>query len=142
MSDKPSPPIDTWTKPFWTGARQNKLLLQYCPACLHFIFYPRRYCPFCDSDQLEWVQAAGRGQVYAFTVVRNNAPSAFLADMPFVIAIVRLEEGVKMMTNIVGCEPDDVYTEMPVEVVFEPLNAEISLPKFKPASADPLRTAD
>jgi uncharacterized OB-fold protein len=140
MSDKPTPPIDTWTEPFWTAVRENKLLLQFCPACEHFIFYPRRYCPFCDSEQIEWVQAAGRGKVYAFTVVRNNAPSAFLDDLPFVIAIVRLEEGVQMMTNIVGCDPDKVYSEMPVEVVFEPLNAEISLPKFTPAKVDPWPT--
>jgi uncharacterized OB-fold protein len=70
--------------------------------------------------------------VYAFTVVHNNAPSAFIEDMPYIIAVVRLKEGVQMMTNIVGCDPQDVHSEMSVEVVFEKLNEEISLPKFRP----------
>ncbi len=74
----------------------------------------------------------GMGKVYAYSVVQNNAPSAFMSDMPFVIAIVRLDEGVQMMTNIVGCDPALVHCEMPVTVVFEKLNDEITLPKFKP----------
>jgi uncharacterized OB-fold protein len=133
MTIKPSPPVDPWTKPYWAAASEHKLLLQYCPACAKHIFYPRRYCPFCDSDQLDWVESAGKGKVYAFTVVCNNAPSAFIADMPYVIAIVKLTEGVQMMTNIVGCNPDEVRSEMAVEVVFEKLNEEITLPKFRPS---------
>jgi uncharacterized OB-fold protein len=132
MSVKPLPPVDPWTRPYWAAAREHKLLLQFCPACAKHIFYPRRYCPYCDSDQLTWVESAGIGKVYAFTVVRNNAPSAFIADMPYVIAVVRLNEGVQMMTNIIGCNPDDVQSEMSVEVVFEKLNEEITLPKFRP----------
>jgi uncharacterized OB-fold protein len=132
MPVKPTPPVDPWTRPYWEAARENKLLLQYCPNCAKHIFYPRRFCPFCDSDQLEWVESAGIGKVYAFTVVHNNAPSAFIEDMPYIIAVVRLKEGVQMMTNIVGCDPQDVHSEMSVEVVFEKLNEEISLPKFRP----------
>ena len=135
MTSKPVPPIDAWTRPYWDAARENKLLLQYCPSCEKHIFYPRRFCPFCDSDQLEWKESSGTGKVYAYTVVCNNAPSAFIADMPYVIAIVRLDEGVQMMTNIVECNPDNVHSEMSVEVVFEKLNDEITLPKFKPAKA-------
>jgi uncharacterized OB-fold protein len=132
MTVKPAPPVDPWTRPYWDAARENRLLLQYCPACKKHIFYPRRSCPLCDSDHLEWAESPGMGRVYAFTVVINNAPSAFTADMPYVIAIVKLDEGVQMMTNIVGCDPNEVYSEMPVEVVFEPLNQEITLTKFKP----------
>jgi uncharacterized OB-fold protein len=133
-SDKPVPPIHPWTEPFWKAAREGKLMIQRCSACQHAIFYPRVSCPFCLSDKLTWTESAGRGRVYTFSVVRNNAPSAFLSDMPFVIAIVKLEDGVQMMTNIVGCEPEQVHCDMPVEVVFEKLNDEITLPKFTPVS--------
>ncbi|MFQ5420333.1 MAG: Zn-ribbon domain-containing OB-fold protein [Anaerolineae bacterium] len=133
MIDKPTPPIDAWTEPFWTAVRQEKLLLQFCPHCREHIFYPRRYCPTCLAEDMTWVEAAGRGKVYAFTVVQNNAPSAFLPDMPFVIGIVILNEGVRMMSNIVGCDPETIYSEMPVVVTFEKLNDDMTLPKFKPA---------
>ena len=133
MTVKQNPPVDSWTIPYWEAAKQHKLLLQYCPDCAKHVFYPRLYCPHCDSDRLEWVEACGRGKVYSYTVVRNNAPSTFSADMPYVIAVVKLEEGVQMMTNIVGCSPEDVRIEMPVQVVFEKHSEEITLPKFKPA---------
>ncbi len=134
MTEKPIPPVDPWTKPYWDAAREHKLLLQFCPRCSKHIFYPRRYCPDCNSDQLEWVESAGVGKVYAFTVVRNNAPSAFIGDIPYVVAVVRLDEGVQMMTNIVDCDLDLVQSGMPVEVVFEKLTDEITLPKFRPVS--------
>jgi uncharacterized OB-fold protein len=127
------PPIEPWTAPFWDGTRAGKLLIQHCDACGKNIFYPRLYCPFCLSDQLGWIEASGRGTVYTFSVVENNAPSAFVPDMPYVIAIVRLEEGVQMMTNIVGCDPEQVHCDLPVKVVFEPLNEQITLPKFTPS---------
>jgi uncharacterized OB-fold protein len=138
MSDtqltKPLPPIHPWTKPFWDGAHAGKLMIQQCQQCGRHIFYPRLCCPFCLSDRLGWIESTGRGTIYTFSVVQNNAPSAFLDDMPFVIAIVRLEEGVQMMTNIVGCDPAEVRCDMPVTVMFEPLDELITLPKFKPAA--------
>ena len=133
MPAKPTPPMDPWTRPYWEAAREQRLLLQFCPACANHIFYPRRYCPFCDSDQLEWRESAGTGKIYAYTIVRSNAPSAFIADIPYVIAVVRLDEGPQMMSNIVGCDPDDVRSEMAVEVVFDKLSDTLTLPKFKPA---------
>ncbi|MBX7234425.1 MAG: OB-fold domain-containing protein [Caldilineales bacterium] len=135
MSQKPVPPIDPWTAPYWTAAREHRLLIQRCTVCGKHIFYPRRSCPFCFADEVAWVEASGRGQIVAFSVVQNNAPSAFAADMPFVIAIVRLEEGVQMMTNIVECELDALHSEMPVTVTFEQLTETVTLPKFKPLTA-------
>jgi uncharacterized protein len=129
---KPIPPIQPWTRPFWQATREGKLMIQQCQSCGRNVFYPRLSCPFCFSDRLDWIESSGKGKVYTFSAVRNNAPSAFMADMPFVIAIVRLDEGVQMMTNIIGCDPAQVYCEMPVTVVFEKLNDEITLPKFKP----------
>jgi uncharacterized OB-fold protein len=133
---KPIPPIHPWTEPFWTAARAGRLMIQQCRSCGQNIFYPRLHCPFCSLDQLNWIECSGKGTVYTFSVVQNNAPSAFLNDMPFVIAIVRLEEGVQMMTNIVGCDPSEVHCDMPVRVAFDPLSDEITLLKFKPLMGD------
>jgi uncharacterized OB-fold protein len=132
MPDKPIPPVQPWSEPFWAGARESRLVIQKCASCKKYVFYPRLGCPFCFSEKLEWVQASGRGTVYSYSVVRNNPPSSFMDDLPFVIAIVELEEGVRLMTNIVDCDPEVVDCDMPVQVTFERLNDEITLPKFKP----------
>lgn len=133
---KPVPVINPWAKPFWEAARKEQLVYQRCRDCGTNVFYPRIACTNCFSDNLDWVQSSGRGTVYSYTVVENNCPSAFISDLPFVIAIVKLEEkGVQMLSNIVGCDPKDVRCDMPVEVVFEKLNDEVTLPKFRPVKA-------
>jgi uncharacterized OB-fold protein len=135
MPKKPVPIVNPWAKPFWDAAREEKLIVQKCQDCDKHIFYPRIACPHCFSDKVEWVEASGKGTVYSYTVVTNNAPSAFIQDMPFVIAIVKLEEGVQMLSNIVNCNPEDVVCDMPVEVTFEKLDDEFTLPKFRPLQA-------
>ena len=130
--EKPVPVVNPWARPFWEAARDKRLIIQQCKDCEKHIFYPRIACPHCFSDQVDWVEASGKGKVYSFTVVKNNAPSSFIIDMPYVIAIVKLEEGVQMLTNIVGCDPEAVACDMPVEVTFEKLNDEFTLPKFQP----------
>lgn len=129
---KINPQVNPYAKPFWDAAREEKLIIQQCKDCKEYIFYPRLLCPECHSLDLEWTEASGKATVYTYTVVKTNSPSAFLADIPYVVAIVRLEEGVQMLTNIVGCDPDNVRCDMPVEVVFEKLNDEFTLPKFTP----------
>lgn len=130
---KPMPVVATWARPFWDAAREEKLRIQKCNDCSKFVFYPRIVCPHCFSDSLGWVDASGKGTVYSYTVVENNAPSFFQEDMPFVVAIIRLEEGVQMMSNIVGCDPYSVSCDMPVEVTFDKVSEEFTLPKFRPA---------
>jgi len=130
--NKPIPPMNPWAEPFWAGTREGKLVIQKCADCGKHVFYPRLVCPFCFSERLDWTEASGRGTVYSHTLVQNNPPSAFIDDLPFTIAIVELEEGVRMMTNIVECDPEAVHCDMPVEVTFERLTDEITLPKFKP----------
>jgi uncharacterized OB-fold protein len=90
-------------------------------------------CPYCFSDNIEWVEASGKGTIYSFTVVESNAPSPFVPDMPFVIAVVILEEGVRMLSNIVDCDLAALECDQAVEVTFEKLNDEFTLPKFRPA---------
>lgn len=131
---KPIPVVNTWARPFWDAAREERLIIQKCAACGEHIFYPRIACPHCAADDLEWVEASGKGSVYSYTVVENNAPSAFIADMPYVVAVIRLEEGVQMLSNVVDCDPHAVTCDMPVEVCFERLDDEFTLPKFRPAA--------
>ncbi len=133
IPQKPVPIVNPWAKPFWDAARENKLTYQKCKDCNKNIFYPRIACPHCFSDNLEWVEASGKGIVYSYTVVENNSPSAFIEDTPYVVAIIKLEEGIQMLSNIVGCDPYKVTCDMPVTVTFEKLNDEFTLPKFTPA---------
>ena len=130
---KPDPLVNNWARPFWEGTREEKLLIQRCLDCKKHIFYPRMACPFCFSDNIEWVEASGKGTIYSFTVVESNAPSPFVPDMPFVIAVVILEEGVRMLSNIVDCDTEALECDQAVEVTFEKLNDEFTLPKFRPA---------
>ncbi|NOZ50340.1 MAG: Zn-ribbon domain-containing OB-fold protein [Chloroflexi bacterium] len=132
MPAKPLPPTDPWTEPYWTAARQGKLLIQRCKTCHHYVFYPRLVCPHCGADALAWVEATGKGVIYTYSVVTNNPPSAFMADLPFVIAVVQLAEGVRMMANIVDCDSAALHCDMPVEVTFEARSDEITLPQFRP----------
>ncbi len=131
-AEKPVPVVNTWAQPFWDAARQERLIIQKCTACGKHVFYPRMACPYCAADSLEWVEASGKGTVYSFTVVEANAPSAFIDDMPFVVAVIRLQEGVQMLSNVIDCEPHDVVCDMPVKVTFGKLNDAFTLPKFKP----------
>jgi uncharacterized protein len=128
---KPAPEVSRVGGPFWEAARDGKLLVQHCEECSENIFYPRIRCPKCHSNQLGWIEASGKGTVYSYTVVVNNAPTGFLSDMPYVVAIVRLEEGVQMLTNIVDCDPEEIQCDMPVEVVFKQTE-EHTLPVFRP----------
>lgn len=131
---KPVPIVNDWARPFWDAAKKEKLVIQQCRDCGKHIFYPRIACPHCSSDKVEWVNASGKGTVYSYTVVESNAPSAFINDVPYVVAVVKLEEGVQMLSNIVGCEPGEVKCDMPVQVTFEKLDEEFTLPKFKPVT--------
>ena len=130
---KPLPKPTPWSRPFWEAARRHELVVQQCNDCKAHIFYPKMFCPRCMSGNLGWLRASGRGTVYSYTVIEANPPSAFAQDVPYVVAVVRLEEGVQLMTNIVGCRPEAVRCDMPVEAVFEDVTPEFTLVKFKPA---------
>ena len=129
---KPLPQPTPFSKPFWDGAKRHELLIQKCKECQKYVFYPKVICPFCLSDTLEWVKATGRGKIYSYMVVYSYQPQAFAEDVPYVVAIIDLQEGVRMMSNIVECPPDKVQCDMDVEVVFDEVTPEVTLPKFRP----------
>lgn len=117
---------------YWEGARQGELRLQACNSCSETYFPPRPFCPKCGSRDVKVVKASGKGRLYSYII--NHLPSPGFTP-PFTVAIVELEEGPRLMTNLLGIEPDPAKLEldMPLEVTFEKLNDEISLPQFQPA---------
>ena len=129
---KPVPVPTKETQPYWDGCKQHELRVQQCAACGHHQFYPRLYCTTCMSDRVEWVKTSGRAKILSYTIIYRPVTQAFAGNVPYVVALVTLDEGPQMMTNIVGCEPEKVHIGMPVQVTFEDWTEEISVPKFKP----------
>jgi uncharacterized OB-fold protein len=121
------------TRPFWEAARRHELVAQRCRACGEHVFYPRAVCPRCFGNELEWRRLGGRGTLHTFTVVYRGA-RGFPLGPPYVIAVVELAEGPRLMTNLVGIEPDParIRIGMAVEVVFEDVSDDIALPRFRP----------
>jgi uncharacterized OB-fold protein len=133
MSDyvKPLPKPTESSRPYWDAAKRHELTLQRCGACNALIYYPRDRCPQCLSDNLKWQPVSGRGKVYSYTVVRRASTRSF-SDKPYVLAIVELDEGVRMTTNV-EAPPETVKVGMPVSVWFDDVTPERTLVKFKPA---------
>ena len=129
---KPLPRPNRLSQPFWDGAKRHELMLQTCSACGHVRFPPSARCSRCLSAAYAWSQASGRGKVWSWIVMWQRYFAAFERDIPYNVAYVELEEGPRLMTNLVGVENEAIYCEMPVEVVFEDATPEISLPKFRP----------
>lgn len=130
---KPLPRIDEESKGFWEACQRRELVLQRCGRCGTLRHYPRALCPSCLSDAVEWLRASGRGTIYTFTVTHQNQAAGFRDALPYVLAYVELEEGVRLLTNIVDCAPDAVRIDMPVEAVFEDATPAVTLVKFRPA---------
>jgi uncharacterized OB-fold protein len=130
---KPLPRIDEESKGFWEACQRRELYLQQCRSCGARRYYARALCPACLSDDTQWVRCSGRGSVYTYTVTYQNQAAGFRDQLPYVLAYVELEEGMRLLTNIVGCSPETVYVGMPVVVDFEDATSDITLPKFKPA---------
>jgi uncharacterized protein len=128
-------PITPEARPYWDGAREGKLMLPRCGACGKPFLYPRVLCPFCGSRDIGWIQASGRGTLHSFEIAHQILNRAFKVKPPVVLAMVELEEGPRLLTNLVNVEPDPakIRCDMPVEVVWEKLTDEITLPMFQPA---------
>jgi uncharacterized OB-fold protein len=122
----PAPAVSPETRPFWEAAVAGRLLIKTCTACGRPHYYPRSICPFCGSDRTEWQEASGKGTIYSYSVMRR-------VPAPYAIAYVTLEEGVTMMTNIVGCDLDAIRIGQAVKVVFKPTEGGPPVPTFAPA---------
>jgi hypothetical protein len=131
---KPLPRLDEESKGYWEACRRHELYVQRCRACGLQRHYPRALCPACLSQDTEWRLCAGTGTVYTFTVTHQNQAPGFRDELPYVMAYVELDEGPRLLTNIVGCPPEAVHIGMRVEVVFEDVTEEIAVPRFRPAA--------
>ncbi len=128
---KPLPKPSPTSRPYWEAVRRHELQLQHCGACSKYIYYPRPRCPNCMSDNLKWERVSGRGKLYSYTIVRRASTRSF-ADAPYVLAIVELDEGPRMTTNMIA-PPDQLKIGMLVAVYFDDVTPEQTLVKFKPA---------
>lgn len=123
------------TEPFWEATRQHELVLPRCEACQRWIWYPQRRCYECGSSDVRWQPFAGRtGEVYSFVVLRQALHPAFAGRIPLAVALVSLDDApyVRFTANILECAPEDVYVGMPVELTFEDVTEDVSLPQFRP----------
>jgi len=129
-SQRPVPTPDEASAPFFAGAARGELMLQRCGACGAFMWPVRPRCVECFSGDLEWAPASGRALLYSFAVVHQRYPGF---DEPYVVATVETPEGVRFNTSIVGAEPEELEIGMALEVVFDPVSADVVVPKFRPA---------
>jgi uncharacterized protein len=121
---------------YWDGCRAGELRLQHCLDCGHVQFYPRSACTRCRSPRIEWRAACGRGRVESFTWVHVPLAEAWESEVPYAVALIRLDEGPLMMSNVRECAIDALRIGLRVHVVFEPHSDEIHLPQFRPERAD------
>ena len=132
---KPLPAITSEAKPFWEAAARNKLAIQRCLECHAYVWTPRPACYECGSERLQWTELSGNGRIYSFTVIRQivgrAASNAFEPDVPYVVAWIDLDEGPRMISNVIGCSVEDVKIGMGVAVQFEQQSPEVWLPKLK-----------
>jgi uncharacterized OB-fold protein len=123
---------DALTEPFWAAARQHRLVCQLCSSCGTWRLPPTPVCHVCRSFDAEWETLAGTGRIYSFTVVRSSPVLALAGNVPYVIAVVELDDapGVRLVTNVVGCHVDAVTIDAPVGVVWDDVSDAVTIPRF------------
>ena len=131
---KPLPQIDEENRPWWEAAQRHELYIQKCRDCGDLRFHPRALCTSCMSSNTDWVKCSGKGKIYTFTVTNQNGSAGFRDSLPYILAWVELDEGVRMLTNIVECPPAQVKIDQRVEVVFDDVTPEVTLVKFRPSA--------
>lgn len=130
---KPLPVIDDQSRPYWEAARRRELRLPKCDACGALRVQFERWCPRCGSDRATWTRMSGRGTVWSHCTFHQRYFAEFEKDLPYGVALVQLEEGPKLITNIVGIERKDVRIGLPVVAHFDDVTPEVTLIKFRPA---------
>lgn len=132
---RPVPQVTPYLAPFFAAAREQRLVVQRCSGCGALRFPPREICSTCLSTEASWQPVSGRGEIFSFNVMHQIYHPGFAAEVPYAVVVVRLEEGPKITSNLVGCPVDAITVGMPVEVIFERLSPEVTLPKFRPRAA-------
>ena len=130
-NDRPLPPVVPRMKPFWAAASVGRLTIQRCAVCSRAYFPAVDLCNECLEGQLEWIDVSGKGVVFSYVVMHQVYHAAFAERVPYAVAEIKLDEGPRMVSNVVGCPPDELHVGMPVEVIFEKQDDTISLPLFR-----------
>jgi uncharacterized protein len=133
---KPIPGLTPALAPFFEAARRGVLVVQKCDSCGRVRFPPRGLCPDCLATAASWAPVSGRGEVFSFNVMHQVYHPGFAAEVPYAVVVVQLEEGARMVSNVVGVKPHEIRCGMPVEVMFDKLSDEITLPRFRPRRAE------
>jgi uncharacterized OB-fold protein len=134
VEGRPLPRPDNVSEHFWKSVKDGKLVIQKCPECGHFQFYPRALCTECGATP-EWFEASGRGTVYTYTVIRQNGAKPFVDLLPYVVAMIKLAEGPKLMGNVTHVDPDTVKVGLEVSFYSAAMNDDVGIPLWRPASA-------
>jgi len=127
---RPIPTVTPELKPFFEAAQRHELAVQRCKQCGTYRFPPRAICSQCLSHEAEWARVCGEGEIFSFNVMHQVYDPAFASQVPYAVVVVKLKEGAKMISNVVGVAPHQVRIGMPVRVVFEQLSDEVTLPMF------------
>ena len=131
--EKPLPIINEDNAAYWEYAREHELRMQKCASCGHIRFPVSLVCPRCHAVEAEWARLSGRGKVYSYIIYRQAYHPSYQDDIPYAVAIIQLEEGPRLESNLTDCRLDDIKIGMPVRLYFDDVTEEISLPKFRPA---------
>ena len=132
---KPLPQMTPEMRPFWDAARRHQLVVQRCLGCGAHRFPARDLCSRCLSREAEWVPVSGRGTIFSWAVMHQVYHPGFAAEVPYAVVVVALEEGARLISNLVGCPLGDVTAGMPVEVTFDDVTPDVTLPKFRPRAS-------
>ncbi len=133
-SGRELPSVEDETRPYWEAAKQGRLLIKKCNACGEVHHYPRPFCPSCWSEDVEWQEVSGRGTLYTYSTIFRNDLEPFSAWGAYVAAVVELDEGPRLMTNIVDAAPETLRVGMPVTVRYRDLTDEWAAPVFSPVT--------
>ena len=130
--NKPLPIPSPESRPYWDGLRERKLLMPHCDACGSFWFPPSLLCTHCNSSKWTWVAVSGRGRIFSYVVYHRVYHPGFANEVPYTVAVIELDEGPRMISNVIGIAPEKIACDMRVEVAYQPITETITLPKFKP----------
>lgn len=129
---KPLPQVSAEMAPFFAAARRHELVVQRCRGCGAHRFPARDRCSACLSREADWTRVSGRGTVFSYAVMHQVYHPGFADEVPYAIVVIELEEGVRVLSNVIGCPVPEIRIGMPVEVVFDEVGTEVTLPKFRP----------
>jgi hypothetical protein len=129
---KPLPQVTPEMKPFFDAARRHELAVQRCRGCGAYRFPARDICSRCLAREAEWTRVSGRGSVFSWAVMHQVYHPGFASEVPYAVVVIELEEGARLVSNLVECPPGEIRAGLPVEVVFDDITPEVTLPKFRP----------